>query len=58
MTERKKCSSCNRRKPLTDFYAHPRTKDGLQSQCWKCMSRAANERNKRNRQAKKALVEA
>jgi len=56
MTAKKRCSTCLKRRPITDFYAHPRTKDGLQSQCRKCMIKAANERNKRNRQAKKLVT--
>jgi hypothetical protein len=33
---RKKCTKCGRLKGTDFFYAHPRTRDGLQSQCKSC----------------------
>ena len=41
---RKKCSKCGRRRPCTQFYYHPMTKDNLQSQCKDCMKAAADAR--------------
>ena len=34
--ERKTCTRCGRSKGLDCFYSHPRTRDGLQSQCKPC----------------------
>lgn len=32
----KKCFRCEKRKPLTQFYAHPRMRDGLLNKCKAC----------------------
>jgi hypothetical protein len=54
MTEKKRCTNCGKNRPVDDYYAHPRTKDRLQSQCRPCMKTSANKRNKANRKARKA----
>jgi len=33
----KKCTKCEQEKDESEFYAHPNTKDRLQSQCMACM---------------------
>lgn len=38
--ETKQCSLCGQTKPVADFSAHPRTRDGLQSQCRSCQAAA------------------
>jgi len=43
----KTCSKCNIKKPLSDFYKHPNTKDGLDYSCKQCKLEYAKEyRNK------------
>lgn len=32
----KKCSKCGRELPLSDFYQHPKTSDGYDTQCKQC----------------------
>jgi hypothetical protein len=32
----KKCSNCNEYKPLTEYYANPRTIDGFSNKCKEC----------------------
>lgn len=32
----KKCSKCGKELPLSEFYSHPSTKDGLMSHCKGC----------------------
>lgn len=51
--KKKKCSACGELLGVDKFYAHPETKDRLQANCRKCMSEAANARNKRLREEKK-----
>jgi Recombination endonuclease VII len=40
----KECGSCGQQKPLEEFYASPRARDGHQSHCKSCVKRRATER--------------
>jgi len=37
----KRCSKCKENKPLSEFYSHQKTRDGLQSNCKACMNECA-----------------
>lgn len=43
----KRCSLCKKKKPLTDFTADLRKKDGLQSRCTRCRVQDNRERKQR-----------
>lgn len=45
----KVCTSCGVPRTLGMFYAHAKAKDGLQSQCKRCMKDAAAKRYKDHR---------
>ena len=36
MKETKQCTSCKEHRDVSEFYAHPKTSDGLQSRCKAC----------------------
>lgn len=55
MVQKKRCTNCGKNRPVDDYYAHPRTKDRLQSQCRVCMKTGANKRNKAIRKARKVV---
>lgn len=38
----KTCFKCGKSKPPTEFYAHPRAKDGRDTKCKECVKTAAN----------------
>jgi len=42
--KQKRCRKCARWKPESDFYKHWRNKDGLESRCKKCISKAQKRR--------------
>ena len=44
----KKCSKCSIEKPLTEFYKHKTTKDGLNSQCKTCTLNKTKEKFSKN----------
>ena len=58
----KHCGKCNETKPTTEFSRNKKRRDGLQSQCKKCMAKSSKAWNQRNRdrhtQIKKAWYEA
>lgn len=39
----KTCQKCRESKPLTEFYAHKRTKDGVCTTCKECRKKWAKE---------------
>lgn len=43
------CTSCLDDKPLAAYYAHPKSKDGLQSRCKVCMKEGSAKRYKEKR---------
>lgn len=48
----KQCTRCNTVKPLDEFYAHPHTTDGHQSQCKACLNDSSNINARRRRKAR------
>lgn len=56
--ETKVCSKCGRELPTTEFYAHKKAKDGLQTFCKECHCKATNEAARRRRARAKAEAEA
>lgn len=48
MCELKKCSGCGAEKPVSEFYSHPQTKDGLTSKCKDCIKQAVKNRREAN----------
>lgn len=54
----KSCSVCHEFKPRDAFYAHPKTLDGLQSNCKDCMSALYKARYARDPEGAKARARA
>ena len=50
LNDTKVCLGCGLRKSLTDFHAHPGTKDGRNSQCKECRRAYARARHKTKRE--------
>lgn len=44
MAETKICKKCGRELPVTEFYPHKHTKDGLDTYCKECKAQATKER--------------
>ena len=55
---KKVCVTCNEPKHLTEFYAHKRTADKLQSNCKECGKLASKENRGQKRQAKREMAAA
>lgn len=49
----KTCRACNKVKPISDFYARKRNKDGFDTKCASCHRRAYNSRYKRTKKTLK-----
>ncbi len=45
----KTCSTCKIEQPVSEFYKHSQTKDGLRSQCKKCHTVVINNRKKQTK---------
>lgn len=41
---KKKCTVCKLEKPIEEFYKHPRSSDGRQSNCIECTKAASNKK--------------
>lgn len=52
----KTCTACGATKSVSDFYAHPKSRDGLQSHCKTCMRESAATRYAATRRARAAAA--